>query len=279
MRETLLAVVLGSPVSQSLSPAIHEAAFRAAGRHGRFEAWECDADGFGECVSRLHAARAVGASVTMPLKEVALGHCDVVDATARALNAVNCLCLSDGAVSGYNTDGEGCCEALVKRGGISLNGSEVVVLGAGGTARAIALALARRGASVAVVNRTESRARTVAELSHFVAPGSGQIRVGSRKDIAGGAVLVNATSVGMGTDDSPVEVDEIRPGATVLDVVYHPLETRLLREARRLGCQVVDGLWMLIEQARLQQLLWFGELPEAEPMRSESLRVLAARSN
>lgn len=279
MTAPLLGVVLGSPVSQSLSPAIHEAAFRAAGRSGRFEAWECTADELGPTIERVRASGAVGASVTMPLKEAIVGLCDGLDPTAAILGAVNCLRVGPDGLVGYNTDGDGCCDALERHGGATVEGSAAVVLGAGGTARSVCFALASRGSSVSVVNRTASRAAEVARLNDSISHPRGAIRVGSIDDIASSTLLVNATSVGMGSQQSPVERGVLHPGLTVLDAVYHPLETRLLGWARECGARSVDGLWMLIEQARRQQQVWFGDMPDGAAMRAESLRVLSSRPN
>lgn len=279
MNAPLLGVVLGSPVAQSLSPAIHEAAFRSSGRPGRFEARECTEADLVAMIAAVRAEGAVGASITMPLKQEVVGLCDELDGTAAVLRAVNCLHFAPDGVVGHNTDGDGCCDALAHRAGFLFEGASAVVLGAGGTARSVSLALARRGVGVSVVNRTMSRAAEVAELSRFADHPRGSIRVGDHGDIASCSLLVNTTSVGMGTGESPVERGLLHPGLTVLDAVYHPLETRLLGWARDAGARTVDGLWMLIEQARRQQQVWFGEFPDAEAMRAESLRVLSARPN
>jgi shikimate dehydrogenase len=275
----LLAAVLGTPISQSLSPVIHEAAFRVAGRIGRYAAIECSEVEFPETVRNVMSRGALGVSVTMPCKEVAARTCDSLDVNADHLGAVNCIHFDDGTLRGYNTDGDGCCDALVGEAECVIEGSRALVLGAGGTARSVALALARRGANVLIVNRTRQRAdRAVSMLAPALGT-IGGIGVGSPADIGDVDILVNATSVGMGTDESPVDASHLSARLVVLDAVYHPLETRLLRDARQAGARCVDGLWMLIHQARRQQSIWLGTLPDIEPMRVESERVLRARSN
>jgi shikimate dehydrogenase len=161
----------------------------------------------------------------------------------------------------------------VEQGGVDLSNASVVLLGGGGTARAIALSLLRHGAQVIVVNRTTEKADyMVRSLSSY-----GKITVGSVADIAHTNVLVNATSVGMNTTESPVDVSLLHSKLIVLDAVYSPMETTLLATARRAGCVAVDGLWMLIHQARHQQILWFGQNPSAEVMRSAAEQELASR--
>ena len=183
------------------------------------------------------------------------------------------MVFAEGQVIGHNTDGDGCCDALVEQGGADLSSASVVLLGGGGTARAIALSVLRHGAQVIVVNRTTEKADSmVRSLSSY-----GKITVGSVADIAHANILVNATSVGMNTTESPVDVSLLHSGLIVLDAVYSPMETTLLAAARRAGCVAVDGLWMLIHQARHQQILWFGQNPSAEVMRSAAEQELASR--
>jgi shikimate dehydrogenase len=270
---SVIAAVLGSPVSHSLSPAIHRAAFEAAARDGDYSAIECQSETLKAVLLSLRDGGAVGASITMPFKEDVIAHLSSLSETAKELNAVNCVVFANGKAVGHNTDGDGCCDALVDQGRVELRGSSVVLLGGGGTARAIALSLLLHGAHVTVVNRTIEKANSmVVSLSSY-----GRIKVGSVADIADARVLVNATSVGMNSTESPVDVSVLHSDLVVLDAVYSPMETTLLAAARLAGCVVVDGLWMLIHQARHQQILWFGQDPSAEVMRSAAEQELASR--
>jgi shikimate dehydrogenase len=194
-----------------------------------------------------------------------------VDESAQAARSVNTIAIRSGRMFGSNTDGDGCCNA-VEQAGMGIAGSRVVVIGAGGTARAVVVALARRGASdIAVINRTESHARD-AVASADVA------RIGSVDDIATANILINATSVGMGSQESPVDAARLHPSLVVLDAVYQPLETTLLRNAKNAGAVTVDGLWMLVHQGALQQLAWFDEIGDVQLMRQAALDELANRS-
>ena len=157
-----IAAVIGSPISHSLSPAIHNAAFAAAQRDGDYAAVECGLSEVESTMERLQSAGLLGLSVTMPLKEAVIDCLDFVSPDADFLNAVNCISFGPSGSIGHNTDGDGCCEALIEQGGARLRGATVVLLGAGGTARSVALALVRRGAHVVVVNRTQSHAMDLA---------------------------------------------------------------------------------------------------------------------
>jgi len=271
-----IAAVIGSPISHSLSPAIHNAAFAAAQRNGDYVAVECALGDVEATVATLQSAGLVGLSVTMPLKEAVIDCLDFVTPDADFLNAVNCISFGPSGSIGHNTDGDGCCDALVEQGGARLRGATVVLLGAGGTARSIALALVRRGAHVVVVNRTQSHAMEL--VSSFAAFGDEvSISVGDQSSIASASILINATSVGMNTSEMPIDSSALHDQLTVLDAVYSPLETSLLAAARVTGATTVDGLWMLIHQARHQQKLWFGEFSDASAMRLAAERELSAR--
>ncbi|MEI8287031.1 MAG: shikimate dehydrogenase, partial [Actinomycetes bacterium] len=245
-----IAAVIGQPVEHSLSPAIHNAAFAASGRVGEYVAIECGEREVSTLMKSIRAEGLVGLSVTMPLKEAVIDTLDSLHVTASLLNAVNCISFTDGRAVGYNTDGDGCCDALTEQGGAVIEGSTAVVLGAGGTARSVALALGRRGARVVVVNRSVERAEhLVNSLGHVLADSSGSLEVGTVESLAKARILVNATSVGMNSKASPIDPSQLHRNLTILDAVYSPMETALLSAGRAAKATVVDGLWMLIQQA------------------------------
>jgi shikimate dehydrogenase len=273
-----IAAVIGQPVEHSLSPAIHNAAFAASGRVGEYVAIECGEREVSTLMKSIRAEGLVGLSVTMPLKEAVIDTLDSLHVTASLLNAVNCISFTDGRAVGYNTDGDGCCDALTEQGGAVIEGSTAVVLGAGGTARSVALALGRRGARVVVVNRSVERAEhLVNSLGHVLADSSGSLEVGTVESLAKARILVNATSVGMNSKASPIDPSQLHRNLTILDAVYSPMETALLSAGRAAKATVVDGLWMLIQQARHQQVLWFGENPDATAMRIAAEQELERR--
>ena len=273
----VVAAIIGDPVAQSLSPAMHNAVFRQRKLDWEYVAMEVREDALNEVLRTLGDKGIKALSVTMPHKEAVfemlnnasngLGN---VDESAKSARSVNTISFTDGQLIGSNTDGDGCCNAI-EQAGVVVAGSRAVVIGAGGTARAIVATLARRGASdIAVINRTESRAQDVI-TSATVA------RVGNVGDIANANILINATSVGMGTQETPVEAGLLHSSLVVLDAVYHPLETTLLRDAKLAGAKTVDGLWMLVHQGALQQLAWFKEIGDVQLMRQAALDELASR--
>jgi len=275
---SLVAAVIGSPVSHSLSPAMYRAAFQTHGVDGDYQALECVGDDVGELVEELQRRGLRGLSVTMPLKEKILSVLDSLDDDARLLHAVNCVVLNSSQTIGYNTDGDGCCDALIEQGGAHLDSATAVLLGAGGTGRSVALALGRRGAHVVVVNRSATHAdELVQRLQGVITSQGGSVRVGTIDDVATADVVVNTTSVGMNSTDTLVPRSMLGSQHVVLDAVYQPLETTFLADARAAGATVVDGLWMLVQQARRQCVLQFGWNPTAEVMREAAERELRAR--
>jgi shikimate dehydrogenase len=274
-----VAAIIGFPVSQSLSPAMHNAVFRQRKLDWSYAAIEVQEDALSGVLQTLGSKGLLALSVTMPHKERIFEFLNnssndlgEVDETARAARSVNTIAVSGGRLIGSNTDGDGCCNAI-EQAGVGIAGSRVVVVGAGGTARAIVATLARRGASdVAVINRTESRAQDVVASTNVA-------RVGKAEDLADATILINATSVGMGTQETPVDATRLHSALVVLDAVYHPLETTLLRDAKRAGAKTVDGLWMLVHQGALQQLAWFNEIGDVQLMRQAAVDELAHRAS
>jgi shikimate dehydrogenase len=254
---TRLAAVIGDPVRHSLSPAIHNAAFRARGLDWVFLALPVAAGDVPRALDGVRALGVEGLSVTMPHKQAAAAAVDELDADAAALDAVNCVWRDGDRLGGSNTDGPGLVASLADAG-FSPGGRRCAVLGAGGAARAVVLALARAGAAeVAVVNRTPARAETAAALAGEVG------RVAPVEAVVEADLIVNATSVGMGDLDPgsrvmPLPGALVRPGQVVADLVMHPLETPLLRLARSVGATPVDGAGMLVHQAALAFERWTG---------------------
>jgi shikimate dehydrogenase len=267
--DTRVAAVVGSPVTHSLSPALHNAAFAASGLDWIFVALETST---GEAV--VPAMRALGLgglAVTTPHKQVVARSVDAVDPAAASLDSVNTVCLRpDGSTFGASTDGAGFVASL-RAAGVEPEGASVVVLGAGGAARSIVDALGRCGvADLAVVNRSPGPAEAAASLAAMG-------RVADAAAITTADIVVNATSVGMGTRELPCDPSLLHRHQVVADIVYHPLDTALLTAARQAGATVVDGLGMLVHQAVLQQQLWTGVTPDPAPMRAAAEAELVAR--
>lgn len=270
---TRLAAVIGAPVRHSLSPAIHNAAFRAAGLDWVYVALPVDAGRVPDALAGMRALGIGGLNVTMPHKEAVHDAMDVLDPAAAALRSVNTVVpLPDGRLAGHTTDGAGFLDALRIDEDVAVAGMCVVVLGAGGAARAVVDALARAGAAqVIVVNRSPDNGVSAAALAGSVG------RAGAMSDVVAADLVVNATPIGMGTDAMPVDPALLRAGQIVTDLVYHPLDTALLRAARAAGARAVDGLGMLVHQAAHSFRLWTGVDAPVSAMREAALAELAAR--
>jgi shikimate dehydrogenase len=269
---TKVAGVIGSPVGHSLSPALHNAAFAAAGADWVYGAFEVPPGRGAAAVEAMRTLGLAGLSVTMPHKEDVAAAVDELDPAAAALRSVNTIVvLADGRLRGHSTDGDGLVAAL-RHGEADPAGKRVAVLGAGAAGRAVVDGLRRAGAAqIVVVNRSGDKADAAAELA------AGRGRVGTSAEIRDCDIVVNATSVGMGTEDLPFDVSLLRPGHVVVDLVYHPLDTSLLRHARQRGARTIDGLEMLVHQAALQQELWLGTLADTRVMRAAAVRELGRR--
>jgi len=257
---TRVAAVIGDPVRHSRSPAILNAAFAAAGLDWVYLAFEVPAGAVPAALAGVRALGIEGVSVTMPHKEAVAETVDELSEDARRLGAVNCVANDDGTLRGHNTDGAGFVAALLAETGVSPAGMPCVVVGAGGAARSVVLALARAGADeITVVNRTASRAERAAALAgergRVIPP---EAAAGA---LAEAGLVVNATSVGMGEGLKgavPFDPEPLHAGQYVADLVYQPLETPLLAAARRRGATPVDGLGMLVHQAAVAFELWTG---------------------
>ena len=269
---TRVAGVIGSPVRHSLSPALHNAAFAAAGLDWTYVAFEVPDGSAPLAVDGMRALGIEGLSVTMPHKQAVARAVDVLTPAARALDAVNCVArLADGRLEGSNTDGEGFVRSL-RDAGTDVAGLHVAVLGAGGAARAVIAALASAGAStIVVVNRTEAAAVTAAGLAGAAG------HVGRFGAVSLADVVVNATSVGMGSADLPCDPSLLRAEQVVVDLVYHPRRTAFLSAAASVGARGVDGLGMLVHQAAVAFERWTAcDAPVAE-MRAAAEAELATR--
>ncbi len=277
MTQRRVAALIGSPVAHSLSPAIHQAAFDAAGVDWTYAAFDVAAGQAAGAVAAMRVLGLAGMSVTMPHKHDVAAAVDRLDPAAQALRSVNTVSWDGDELVGSSTDGAGFVSSLAGEG-IEIDGVRIAVIGAGGAARSVIDALGRAGASsVAVINRTAERAESACALAAVAS-------VGTTADIAEADIVVNASSVGMGVDaasetpsDLPCDPALLHAEQIVVDLVYHPLETVWLRRAGLVGARTIDGLGMLIHQAALQQLAWLGRLPDVDVMRRAAETALGRR--
>ncbi|MYH42232.1 MAG: shikimate dehydrogenase [Acidimicrobiaceae bacterium] len=275
-RPERVAAVIGDPARHSRSPAIHNAAFAAAGIDWVFTAFEVPAGGGAAALEAMRVLQLAGLSVTMPLKAEVAEAADLRDDEVEVLGAANCIVpLDDGRLRAANTDAAGFIAGLNADAGLEPEGLRVVLLGAGGAARAVAWGLAAAGAAeVAVINRTPSKARAAADIANATGEAGQPGRVGSLDGIAAADMVVNATSVGMGADAAhpgrsamPCDPTLLRPGQVAVDLVYEPLETAWLAALRRQGVEAHNGLSMLAYQAAAAFEMWTGVEAPVEVMR------------
>jgi len=274
-----LFALVGDPVEQSLSPAMHNAAFRALGLNYAYIALRVPKPMLADAIAGVRTLGIAGFNVTIPHKIGIIRLLDELDESASLVGAVNTVKENQGKLIGFNTDGEGALRALEGKIG-SFKGKEVVLLGAGGAARAIAFSLARAGARLTIANRTVPKARALASAIEQKLGVNVEVASLGRaeliKALKNAGVLINATSVGMypRTDKTLVSASMMHRGLVVYDIVYEPLRTKLLQEARRAGVKTIDGLEMLLHQGALAFEIWTGKRAPIKIMRAAAKREL-----
>ena len=257
--------IIGDPVAHSLSPVMHNAAFEKLGMDAVYLAFRVSPEEVGDAIRGAKSLGISGLNVTIPLKEKALFFVDA-EPIAKKIGAINTIDFSSGTPIGYNTDGIGSLRVLKETVG-EIKGKNVLILGAGGAAKAISFYLDAKGAKITIANRTKERAvHLTSKLSNADFSGLG-VELGKR--IEASDILINATSVGMhpNEDVSLVSADMMHPDLVVFDIVYNPMETKLLREAKRAGVKkIVDGVKMLVYQGAASFRIWTKEEPPIEVM-------------
>ncbi len=266
--------VIGNPVGHSLSPAIHNAAFRTLGLNFVYLAWQVDT--IGDAVKGLRAlGNFRGASVTIPHKVAAMQFLDQVEPTARRIGAINTIVAEQGELTGHNTDATGALRAL-REGGVKLKERRIVVLGSGGAARAIAFALAAEsGAEKLTLLGVEDSERTtlakdIRSTAAVTVEDSYLDESNLRRLLPDSHVLIHCTPVGMSpkSGETCVPASFLHDGLAVMDIVYNPRETQLLKDAKRAGCKTIPGLEMFLNQAVTQFELWTNQLAPVAVMRT-----------
>jgi shikimate dehydrogenase len=248
--KTSLYCVIGDPVSHSLSPAMHNKAFMHTGYNGVYLAF--NVKDIASAVTGIRALGIQGASITIPHKVEVIKHLDEIDVHAQRIGAVNTIVNLDGKLCGYNTDCFGATNALLEK--TDIKNKNVVLVGAGGAARAIGFGILSEGGNLTIINILEDEGRLLAKdldvnyypLSHF-----------AKLDCD---ILINATPVGMvpHVDAMPVKASDLHKDMVVMDIVYNPLQTRLLKEAKDLGCITINGVSMFVHQGVAQFEMWTG---------------------
>lgn len=274
-----LFALIGDPIEQTLSPAMHNAAFRALGLNCAYMTLRVPKRFLADAIGGIRALGIAGFNVTIPHKIDIVGLLDELDKSASLMGAVNTVKNDRGKLIGFNTDGDGALRAL--KGKISsIKGKKVVLLGAGGAARAIAFSLAKACTKLTIANRTVPKARALVSTIEQKLGINVEVVSLARAELAealkNADVLINATSVGMypKADKTLVSASMMHRGLIVNDIVYKPLRTRLLREARRAGGRTIDGLGMLVHQGALAFEIWTGKRAPIKVMEAAAKRQL-----
>ena len=273
--------LIGDPVAHSVSPAMHNAAFNYTGLDFIYLPFRVEKEALAAAISGLRALNIKGLNVTIPHKVAVIPLLDELEPLAKKIGAVNTIVNEGGHLRGYNTDAGGFLKALMERG-FKLDDKNIVILGAGGAARAISFSLADRIAKMVILNRQlemDWAVELAASLSRFTRKAVKALELNKKNlasVLASADMLINATSVGMSPDTShsPVPAGLFRPGMVVFDVIYNPIKTRLLAEARAAGAETINGIDMLVGQGALSFKLWTGAKAPVEIMEKTALEAL-----
>jgi shikimate dehydrogenase len=275
--------VIGDPIEHTLSPAMQNAAFQNLGLDCVFLAFPVKSSDVEKAIAGVRGLGISGLNVTMPHKNAVIPYLDDVDEAAKFLGSVNTIVNRDGRLRGFSTDGAGALNAL-KTNGADPHGKKVVVLGAGGAAKAIAYALAPEAEELALLNRTPQKTHelTKALYMKFIAKiNSGSLSTSDIwKNLQDADILINATSVGMhpNADESLVQAKWLKPSLTVMDIVYNPVQTKLAADAKAAGAKVVSGVEMLVYQGAASFEIWTGKKAPVEVMKQAALNQLGGKT-
>ncbi len=283
---TRICGIIGDPIEHSMSPVMHNAAFKNKGLDYVYLPFRVKKEGLGKAIEGMRALNMRGLNVTIPHKVAVIQFLDELDHLADKIGAVNTVVNDNGVLKGYNTDATGFLQALLERG-IEPKGKSVVILGAGGASRAISFILADRGAHLVVLNRlleldwAKELANRISQIFTREVEALELNRKNLAKALEKADILVNATSVGMSpnVNETPVISDLLRPNLVVYDIVYNPIKTRLQREAEVAGATTISGLNMLVWQGALAFEKWTGLKAPVELMKQEAIKLLEKHEN
>jgi len=278
--KTKVCGVIGDPIVHTLSPVMHNAAFNELRLDFIYVAFRVKKEELGNAMGGMRSLGIHGLNVTMPHKNAVINYLDKIDQAAKFIGAVNTILNNEGKLIGFNTDGVGALNAL-RENGVSLNGKKLLLLGAGGAAKAIAFQTAQEVQELTILNRTAEKAKKLAEVLHrkFDKKIRGNTFSANlmKEELKDSDILINATSVGMhpNIDRSLVDPEWLRPDLCVMDIVYDPLETRLLKDAKSVGAKVIGGVEMLIYQGAASFEIWTNQPAPIQIMKKAALNKLS----
>lgn len=278
--KTRVCGVIGDPIEHTMSPVMHNAAFKELGLDYLYVSFRVRKEELGEVMESVRALNMRGLNVTLPHKVAIIPFLDKLDPLAKKIGAVNTIVNDDGVLTGYNTDATGFLQALLDNG-VKPEGKRVVILGAGGASRAISYILAERVTHLVILNRrleldwAKALAQRISRVSKEVK--ALELNEKNLKTVLAGAdILINATSVGMSPDanKTPVPARLLKASLIVFDIVYNPIQTRLRKEAEAAGAQTIGGLDMLVWQGAIAFEKWTGQKAPLDLMKREAVKAL-----
>lgn len=278
--KTKVCGLIGDPIEHTLSPVMHNAAFNDLKLDFVYVAFRVKKEELGNALSGVRSLGIHGLNVTMPHKNAVINHLDETDPTAKFIGAVNTVLNDDGKLIGFNTDGAGALKALTENG-VDLLGKKLLLLGAGGAAKAIAFQAAQEVEELRILNRTAEKAKRLAEVLRrkFNKRIKGNSLSANliKEEVKDSDILINATSVGMhpNIDQSLVDPEWLRPDLCVMDIVYNPIETRLTKDAKSIGAKVISGIEMLIYQGAASFEVWTNSPAPVQVMKQAVLSKLS----
>ncbi|WHY90597.1 shikimate dehydrogenase [Neobacillus cucumis] len=276
-----LFAVLGDPIGHSMSPVMHNDLFSFYNIDADYLPFQVKPENLGDAVKGLKAIGAGGFNVTIPHKSTIIPFLDEVDELALQIGAVNTVVNENGKFIGYNTDGLGFLKGLADDG-LSITESKVLIIGAGGAARGIYFTIAKSGPkTVDIANRTVEKAAKLVEECPFQIPSKAISLTEAAEKMGEYDLIIQTTMSGMSPnlDEQPVSMENIQDQALVCDIIYNPLETKLLREAKQKGARIQIGIEMFVYQGALAFEKWTGIFPDAKRMRENVLQQLGGTSN
>ena len=284
--KTKLCGLIGDPVEHTMSPVMHNVAFREMGIDYLYVPFRVRQEELGKAIDGMRALNMRGLNVTIPHKIAVIQFLDKLDPLAEKIGAVNTIANDDGVLTGYNTDASGFLQAVLEKG-IEPAGKDVVILGAGGASRAISFILAERGARLVILNRilefdwANELASSLSQVFNKKVEALVLERENLARVLETTDMLVNATSVGMSPDieKTPVDANLLKPGLIAFDIIYNPIKTRLLKETEAAGAETIGGLDMLVWQGALAFEEWTGRKAPVKLMKEEAIKLLIKPGN
>ncbi|HET7657892.1 MAG TPA: shikimate dehydrogenase [Bacillales bacterium] len=277
-----LYALIGHPIGHSLSPQMHNDCFQMLNIPAHYESFDVAPTDLEKAIEGMKALGVAGFNVTIPHKVAVMSYLDDVDEEANRIGAVNTVINRNGRLYGTNTDGKGYLQSLIEKAGEDLSNKRVLIIGAGGAARGVAVSLDRHGVNqLDVANRTLEKAEKLIETGIHATSFAQPLTLEEASENLGHyEIVVHTTPIGMfpKTDDMPMPLDRLKPGTVLSELIYNPLQTKWLQEGERKGAIIVDGVGMFVGQGALAFELWTGRQPDRDRMRQTVLKQLGRES-